>query len=125
MRKAQQRLSSITRKLNNIHNPKLAVNRVAPNILYNTFTIAIYESTCPWRTALEILHVSRHWRKSALGWPSLWGYLDFNTSEAILDLFISRSENAPLTSSINNKPYHKLLNILQLRANLILPRLRF
>lgn len=120
---ARQRLSNITRKLNNIHNSKLAINNIARDVLYNIFAFAIYESPCPWKTVLTISHVSCHWKEFALEWPSLWGDLNYDASKAILDLFISRSKNAPLRFSIR-RPHRDLSEFLKSRADLILRRLR-
>lgn len=99
-----QSLSSIILRLNKIRNFKFGINKLHPDILYNIFTLAVYDSldSTPYQTtasdttSLNISHVCNHWRKLALTFPILWGVLDLNKSYLLMDLYIKRSQNAPL-----------------------------
>lgn len=115
------------------HNSRLPINTVIPDILYRVFVLAIYDTKIPVQSALRISHVCSHWRRSALGWPSLWAFVDLSATSSMIDLFISRSGQAPLTltwmeqarswpipADVDNctpKLY------LESKANLIVPRL--
>lgn len=126
---------SITRNTE-VHNSKLAINQAIPDVLYTIFTLAIYDSIRPMRSVLTISHVCRHWRESALGWPGLWRFIDLDASDPIIDLFMSRSANAPLILSWTTQTRHwhrraaanlrignPSMLYLESRANSILPRL--
>lgn len=59
---------------------------------------------------MKISHVCRRWRECALEWPVLWGSLNLNRPRSIVELFVNRSENAPLTLSwtIHEEPISRL-----------------
>lgn len=124
-------LDSITSELQNIHNSRLAVNRLVPCVLYEIFAFAVYDSSSllgPEITTLRISHVCRRWREFTLGWPVLWGFINPERHRNIVELFLNRSKNAPLTLSWNvqdsaQSPLTLMLEFLKSRARLILPRL--
>lgn len=92
---------------NTVHhdNSELPINKVIPDILYNIFTLAVYDSNPPEKTVLNISHVCRYWRKSALEWPALWGFINLESHPLFVDLFMRRSRDAPLALTWNSK-YH-------------------
>lgn len=104
IQQTRQDLSGILSELNTIHNSKIAINKVIPDILYDIFTLAINNSPFPGTTIFYISHVCRHWRNSALEWPSLWGFVDIS-ARPLIPLFMNRSGNAPLTFSWTTR-YH-------------------
>lgn len=105
---------------------------ISLDILYNIFMLAVYDSFRPMKTVLAISYVCRHWRSSAIGWSALWGFIDLRASLAvsIVDLFLSRSKNAPLTISLETKQdppsikFDNWISYLESKADHIFPRLR-
>lgn len=77
----------------------IKINKLNPDIFYEIFALAVHSSLSPRATALVISHVCRYWRESALGWPTLWAFINLNESSKCVDLFVQRSQNAPLALS--------------------------
>ncbi|GJJ10777.1 hypothetical protein Clacol_005005 [Clathrus columnatus] len=98
MAKKRKELSDYLNILNDRHNSLIPINKTIPDILYQIFVLAVFGSTYPGTTTLIISHVCHHWRKSALEWPILWGFWDYN-SRQISELFLERSRDAPITLS--------------------------
>lgn len=98
-------------------NLKSSINAVAPDILYYIFKLAFSESLTPTRTVLNISHVCRHWRNMALESPILWSLINLDMSRSLVDLFLSRSGNAPLAMSWTHPPLrdHYFYNSAPLR----------
>ncbi|KAF8502427.1 hypothetical protein BU17DRAFT_25353, partial [Hysterangium stoloniferum] len=76
--------------LNVIHNLNVPINNVIDDILYSIFLTSIRDYKAPGRQTLNISHVCRHWRKRALDFPALWGYVDPRVP-LISKLFLERS----------------------------------
>ncbi|GJJ10783.1 hypothetical protein Clacol_005011 [Clathrus columnatus] len=116
MAKKRKELSDNLTLLKNRHNSLLPINKTISDILYRNFTLTVFESTFPGMTALIISHVYHHWRKSALEWPILWGFWDYN-SQRISRLFLERSRDALITFSwaFSAFSHHGLFKPLNLR----------
>lgn len=100
----QHNLDVIRTQLNKAHNTNIAINRVIPDILYRIFTFSVHSSVLPGTTALYISHVCTQWRKFALEWSNLWGFVDLS-ARSISNLFVQRSGKAPITLSWTTR-YH-------------------
>ncbi|GJJ10796.1 hypothetical protein Clacol_005024 [Clathrus columnatus] len=82
--------------LNQSHNTLIPINQVTSDILYKIFTLTVFDSETPGTAILDISHVCTHWKKLALEFPNLWGFLDFNFQK-ISSLFLERSKGSPIT----------------------------
>lgn len=124
----QQRLSSIVIRLNNIRNSRLAINKLGPDLLYIIFTFVACYPESLGSAARNLSCVCHYWRKLALKWASLWAVVDINNSPSITHLYMTRSQNAPLTlkwiSSLGFKDAPSKSYFIT-HASSILPRVRY
>lgn len=129
---SKERLHSILLRLNRIQNSKLSINRLPGDILYNIFALIVQSSPgmsselSSGMTVVKLSSVCRRWRICALGWPTLWAYLDIPSSHRFVELLISRSEDVPLKLRWTNPSYKPRRDDFGMGSSIIaslLPRL--
>ncbi|EIN04697.1 hypothetical protein PUNSTDRAFT_122732 [Punctularia strigosozonata HHB-11173 SS5] len=93
-------LRNRVRSLRERRNSLAPVNRLPPEVLTSVFQLCVLNAT-PSRCGHAFVAVSRRWREVALGAAILWTLLPRSTTE-LTELFISRSQHAPLEIDIGD-----------------------